>query len=146
MDGGEWGFKQQTKNHSITPPPSLTISHSDIRSRVQHAESERDSKFNQAFSNHCSYWDGQHPGNYEHFRFDKGWHLGFSDAQAFFVGRADGSVKDGGSGVGGDKIGFLDLWVRKRIVDSGQANGKFLWEWEQGFRQGVGAFYECVGV
>lgn len=145
MDGGEWGFKQQVKNQAITPPTSLTLSHEDIQQRIQRARSQQDDRFNAAFGGHCSYWDGQ-GGNYEHFRFEKGWRLGFSDAEAFFTARAEGKVPSGGSRVGGDKIGFLDLWIRKRIVDSGQAVGACLWEWEAGFRQGVGAFYELVGV
>lgn len=49
-------------------------------------------------------------------------------------------------GEGGDKIGMLDLWIRKRLVDSGLCVGKFTWEWEQGFRQGVRDFYESAGV
>ncbi|KAL1296917.1 hypothetical protein AAFC00_004528 [Neodothiora populina] len=142
MDGGEWGFKQQTKNSAITPPHSLTLSHDDVRGRISHAQSQKDGKCGNTFGSHCQYWDGQHPGNYEHWRFEKGWHLGFNDAMTFFGARADGQLK----GDGGDKIGFLDLWIRKRIVDSGQAPGGFLWEWEQGFRQGIRDFYDLAGI
>lgn len=141
MDGGEWGFKQCTKNGAITAPPNLNIPHQDIQGRISHAQSQKDGKFGQTFGAHCSYWDGQ-GGNYEHWRFEKGWHLGFNDAASFLGMRANGGLK----GEGGDKIGFLDLWIRKRIVDSGQAAGGLLWEWEQGFRQGVRDFYELAGV
>ena len=40
---------------------------------------------------------------------------------------------------------MLDLWILKRLKESGQG-GKFVWEWEQGFRQGVRDFYQCAGV
>lgn len=53
--------------------------------------------------------------------------------------RANGGLQ------GGDKIGMLDIWTKKRIIESGQA-GKYLWEFEQGFRQGVRDFYELAGV
>lgn len=142
MDGGEWGFKQQTKVGAITPPQNLTLSHQDVQGRIQHAQSQKDGKFGNTFGSHCGYWDGTHPGNYEHWRFENGWHLGFNDASTFFGMRAGGQLP----GDGGDKIGMLDLWIRKRIVDSGQGIGGFLWEWEQGFRQGVRDFYELAGV
>lgn len=53
-----------------------------------------------------------------------------------------------GNNSGGDKIGFLDLWVRKRIAESGNMKSQagFGWEWEQGFRKGLGDFYGVVGV
>jgi hypothetical protein len=59
----------------------------------------------------------------------------------FFGARANGRLP----GTGGDKIGMLDIWTKKRIVESGQA-GKLLWEFEQGFRQGVRDFYELAGI
>jgi hypothetical protein len=46
---------------------------------------------------------------------------------------------------GGDKIGMLELWVLKRIRESGQG-GKFVWEYEQGLRQGVRDFYQLAGI
>lgn len=143
MDGGEWGFKEQTKNGSITPPASLTLPAHEIHSRIQHAQSQKDGKCGQTFGAHCGYWDGNHPGEYEHWRFENGWRQGFDDALAFFGARANGQLP---GGEGGDKIGFLDLWVRKRILESGQAMGPSLWEWESGFRQGVKDLYELVGV
>ena len=141
MDGGEWGFKQQTKDGAITAPHNLFLSHDAIRNRISNAQSQLDAKCGQTFGSHCHYWDSNHPGNYEHWRFEQGWKLGFNDAMTFFGMRANGHLY----GAGGDKIGMLDLWVLKRIVESGQA-GKLLWEFEQGFRQGVRDFYEVAGV
>ena len=46
---------------------------------------------------------------------------------------------------GGDKIGMKELWVLKRIRESGQG-GAFVWEYEQGIRQGVKDFYQLAGI
>lgn len=42
-----------------------------------------------------------------------------------------------------DMIGSLELWMLKRLRDSGQS-GDFAWEYEHGFRQGVSAFKESM--
>ena len=44
------------------------------------------------------------------------------------------------------RLGMLDLWCLKRLRESGQAGAAFVWEWEQGLRQGVRDLYECAGV
>lgn len=141
MDGGEWGFKQCTNNHAITAPHNLTFPLDDVQSRLSHAQSQLEPQCQGAMGSHCHYWDSNHPGQYEHHRFEHGFRVGFQDAMAFFGMKANGGVR----GVGGDKIGMLDLWVRKRILESGQG-GRFVWEFEQGLRQGVQAFYGCVGI
>jgi hypothetical protein len=46
---------------------------------------------------------------------------------------------------GGDKIGCLELWVLKRVRESGMRGG-FVWEFEQGVRAGIRDFYEVAGV
>ena len=38
-----------------------------------------------------------------------------------------------------------ELWVLKRIRESGQG-GAFVWEYEQGIRQGVKDFYQLAGI
>lgn len=141
MDGGEWGFKQQTKIRAITPPNSLCLSPSDVQSRLSHAQSQQEGQLQSTMGAHCNYWDSTYPGQYEHWRFEQGWRVGFNDALAFFGMRANGGLQ----GHGGDKIGMLDIWVKKRIVESGQA-GKNLWEFEQGLRQGVRDFYQLAGI
>ncbi|KAK4541399.1 hypothetical protein LTR36_008000 [Oleoguttula mirabilis] len=137
MPGGEWGFKNMTEKQAIVPPPSLTLS--DVPSRVQHAQGQQGQLKQNAVGAHSHYWDTNHPGQYEHWRFEQGWDLGFGDAAAFFGMRSQGGVQ------GGDKIGMLDLWVLKRLRDSGQG-GKLVWEFEQGLRQGVKNFYESAGI
>jgi len=142
MDGGEWGFAEQTKKSNILPPQSLLLSADDVRSRVNTAQAQRGQRKDAAVNNHTNYWNQTAPGEtFEPWRFGAGWDVGFSDALAFFSIRANGGLQGGG----GDRIGCLDLWVRKRIAESGQGGG-FVWEWEQGFRQGVGDLYGVVGI
>lgn len=142
MDGGEWGFVEQTKKRNIVPPQSLTLPAGDVQSRIQHAQSMRQELGSQARSNHEGYWNQTSPGKeFQHDLYSQGWDIGFSDAQSFFGMRSQGS-----SGVdGGDKIGMLEVWTKKRLLESGQ-RGEFVWEWEQGFRAGLGAFYSTIGI
>jgi aryl-phospho-beta-D-glucosidase BglC (GH1 family) len=139
MPGGEWGFKQMTDSHAITPPFSLTLDSGDVQSRIQNAQGQQQDKRGDSVGAHAHYWDTNHPGTYEHQRFEQGWDVGFSDAMAFFGQRSQKGLN------GGDKIGMLDLWVLKRLKDSGQG-GKFVWEFEQGLRQGIKDFYQCAGI
>jgi aryl-phospho-beta-D-glucosidase BglC (GH1 family) len=139
MPGGEWGFRQMTEAHAIVPPPSLTLSAGDVQGRIQSAREQQGQRKQNAVGAHMGYWNNNHPGQYEHWRFEQGWDVGFNDAMTFFGQRSQLEID------GGDKIGMLDLWVLKRLRESGQG-GKFVWEFEQGLRQGVRDFYECVGV
>ncbi|KAK5165943.1 Glucan 1,3-beta-glucosidase 3 [Saxophila tyrrhenica] len=141
MPGGEWGFREKSEQGAITPPISLTLHASEIASRTSGAQTQRDFKRGNTWGQHCQYWDTNFPGQYEHHRFPEGWDVGFADATAFF-----GMRSQAGQGVGGDKIGMLDLWVLKRLRESGQVGSAFAWEWEVGFRQGVRDFCELVGV
>ncbi|OQO03206.1 hypothetical protein B0A48_11461 [Cryoendolithus antarcticus] len=139
MEGGEWGFKQMTKAGAITPPVGLTLSVQDVQSRISHAQQGQQSARTQAISQHCQYWDHNHPGQYEHWRFEQGWDVGFSDAMVFFRMRRQRSLN------GGDRIGMLELWVLKRLRESGMG-GKFVWEFEQGVRKGVADYYQLAGI
>ncbi|KAF2717490.1 glycoside hydrolase family 5 protein [Polychaeton citri CBS 116435] len=139
MPGGEWGFRKMTENHAIVPPTSLTLPASDIQNRVSNAQSQQHDRKQGSVGAHCHYWDTNHPGQYEHWRYEQGWDVGFNDAMAFFQSRAQRGLD------GADKIGMLDIWVLKRLRDSGQGGG-YVWEFEQGFRQGVKDFYQCTGV
>jgi hypothetical protein len=143
MPGGEWGFRQMTEHGAITAPSNLLLSADDVSRRTRAAEGQRDGRRGGSWGAHCQYWDSRHPGEYEHWRFETGWNLGWNDACAFFGMRAE--TDGGGGGGGGDKIGMLELWVLKRLRDSGQG-GAFAWEFEVGLRQGIRDFYECVGV
>lgn len=145
MDGGGWGFKEQVKKGNISPPASLTLPAQEVRNRAQHSQSQRQGMADSARRSHEEYWNNTAPGKkFEHHLYSDGWETGFSDAQKFFTMRADGAL-GGKAGEGGDKIGCLEIWVKKRLLESGN-RGEFVWEWEQGLRSGVAAFYHCVGV
>ncbi|CAK4032617.1 glycoside hydrolase family 5 [Lecanosticta acicola] len=139
MPGGEWGFKQMTEQNAIVAPASLALEPGDVQGRINSASSQRDFRRGNTWGAHCQYWDTNHPGHYEHERFARGWDVGFEDAAAFFGMRSQHGQR------GADKIGMLDVWTLKRLRESGQG-GPFVWEYEDGFRQGIADFYGCVGV
>lgn len=126
-----------------------------------------------AMGEHEAYWDARSGKSayFEHWRYGDGWHQGWCDARDFFAGRANGLIptaeKAVGIGcrfgvkakkedtvVGADKIGFLDLWILKRMRDEGRAGVgdrdregcEFGWEWEHGFRKGVCDFEHVVRI
>ena len=137
--GGEWGFKQMTEQYAIVHPKHLALTSDEVTKRIDIAQAQRDGRRGNDWGSHCSWWDGNHPGEYEHWRFEKGWTLGWDDAIAFF------GMRNTSGYIGGDKIGMLDLWILKRLRESDQTSS-FVWEWEHGFRQGVKAFYEAAGI
>ena len=146
MDGGEWGFVEQTKKENVLPPFFLTLPTLEVRSRAQAARGRRGDLGYSARQFHEEYWNRTCPGKrFEHQLYSEGWDVGFSDALKFFGMRADGAFGEKIASEGGDKIGCLELWVKKRLLDSGR-RGEFVWEWEQGFRNGVAALYQCVDI
>jgi len=146
MDGGEWGFVEQTKKGNVTPPNYLTLPANDVKNMNIAASQKREELRHTAISGHEAYWNSTAPGKiFEHQLYHEGWDVGFSDAQNFFTMRADGALGDKAAGVGGDKIGCLDIWVKKRWLESSH-RGEFVWEWEQGLRAGIKALEDCVGI
>ncbi|KAF1924570.1 glycoside hydrolase family 5 protein [Didymella exigua CBS 183.55] len=136
MPGGEWGFKAQTDAKNIVPPQHATLHPDEKVARLDRARSEQDGRKQQAFQEHVNYWNQADPnGTYEHEKYEYGWHIGYSDALAFFAG----------CGSHGDRIGMLELWVLKRIRESGYRGG-FTWLFEQGIRKGVIDFYNAAGI
>lgn len=128
LPGGEWGFIPQTNNRAIIPPSSLCIPPEDLRNRLQGARDQVNRLMQASVNGHVDYWNNAAPNKpFEHWRYENGWKLGFSDALAF----------------GANKIGCLELWVLKRIRDSGM-RGPFVWEFEQGLRAGISAFYQAA--
>jgi hypothetical protein len=145
MDGGEWGFVEQTKKGNIAPPPWSLIPKDEVNRRTDDAQAKREQLKEAALRSHVDYWNRTAPGKkFEHERYGQGWDVGFSDAVCFFEMRANGYLGSEATG-GGDRIGCLDIWVQKRLRESGQG-GEFIWEWEQGFRAGVAALYGVVGI
>ncbi len=138
MDGGEWGLFEMVKKGAVLPSPNLVMPAEEVRMAAERARQQRLDRKEQARDAHVCYWDSTAPGGqFEHWRFEQGWDLGFADALAFFEMRASGNLP--GARHGGDVIGVLELWILKRLRETGQTGG-FAWEWEHGFRQGVGDF------
>ena len=147
MDGGAWGFKQQTNDGAIVPPTSLAMPAEEIKNRTRAAAEQYQPLQQAALREHSEYWDRTSPGtHFEHWRFGQGWDLGWSDARSFFEARALGVMPGGGDG--GDKIGCLDVWVQKRMRETGSTKeqASLGWEWEHGFRKGIADFYNTVGI
>ncbi|KAH7330186.1 glycoside hydrolase superfamily [Rhexocercosporidium sp. MPI-PUGE-AT-0058] len=146
MDGGEWGFVEQVKKGNISPSQYLTLPSQEVRNRIGAAEARRGELAHTARQNHENYWNQAAPGkHFEHHLYSDGWSIGFSDAQKFFGMRSEGALGGNAAREGGDRIGCLEIWVKKRLLESGQ-RGEFVWIWEQGLRAGVGSFNECVGM
>lgn len=144
MDGGEWGFVQQVKNNSITPPPWFCLSPKVVAAVLIRAPIAREERRERALAAHVDYWKRQEAAQtYEHWRFGVGFDLGYRDALAFFGMRNEGQL--GPNRDGADKIGCLEIWIRKRIIEV-EMVGPYAWEFEAGFRQGVGGLYEEAGL
>ncbi|KAF1828357.1 glycoside hydrolase [Decorospora gaudefroyi] len=136
MPGGEWGFQAKTDDGSVVPPKYALMSGDHRRGMIEKARHERDGRLHEAMQQHVSYWSGVDPnGTYEHEKFEHGWQVGYQDAFAFFEGR----------GTPSDKIGMLEVWVLKRIRESGYRGG-FTWLFEQGLRKGVRDFYVAAEI
>lgn len=148
MPGGEWGFEEQTRKGNISAPNSLFLPSQEVLNRVQAAHGQRGQLATTDRSNHENYWNSTQPGKrFEHHLYSQGWEVGYLDALNLFKMRAEGHVGERARNLvgGGDKIGCLEVWTKKRLLQSG-VRGEFAWEWEQGFRRGVQAFYAVVGV
>lgn len=144
MDGGEWGLIEMVKKGAVLPSRNLTMPFEEVKVAAERARRQRLDRKKQAVDSHVDYWESTAPGGqFEHWRFELGWDLGFADALAFFEMRACRNMQEARTGA--DSIGFLELWVMKRLRETEQVGG-FVWEWEQGFRQGVGNFGDCVLV
>ena len=147
MSGGEWSYEDQVRKGNVVPPNFLTLPPGEVLNRVHTAQDRKAQLAHTDRSNHENYWNSTSPGKrFQHELYSSGWDIGFSDALYFFKMRAEGSFGAHARDLvgGGDKIGCLDVWVKKRLLES-NARGEFVWEWEQGIRKGVAAFYDVVG-
>ncbi|KAF2850162.1 glycoside hydrolase family 5 protein [Plenodomus tracheiphilus IPT5] len=136
MPGGEWGFVAQSNAGNVVPPKLATLSAEDKQTLGGKAKHEMDGRSYEAVQQHVAYWSQTDPnGHYEHEKYEYGYKVGYQDAYAFFEGRS----------TQGDKIGMLELWVLKRIRESGFRGG-FTWLFEQGLRKGIQDFYAAVEI
>ena len=142
MDGGEWGVFEMVKKGALTTPGKLTLSFEDVRTTAEKARSQQFDRRKAGVDAHVSYWNNTAPGTaFEHWRFEQGWDLGFADALAFFEMRSCGYVT--GAKKWADVIGCVEPWIMKRLGESKQPKNQ-QWLWEHGFRQGLGAFSDCI--
>jgi hypothetical protein len=138
--GGEWGFAEQTQNGAVTPHPIQNIPWPEIPAICERARQRQAGCMYDAVNQHTSYWQNTSPNmGFEHWRFEFGWIQGYLDALVFFEGRGTQAVASG------NKIGCVELWVLKRIRESG-FRGEFVWEFEQGLRRGIKDFEGIVGI
>ncbi|KAF2676106.1 glycoside hydrolase family 5 protein [Lentithecium fluviatile CBS 122367] len=146
MPGGEWGFQAQaspdpsTGIRAISPPVHSLHPSRDMFKLLERAQYCKDERMYSAVAQHVSYWDhinSNQPS--EHWRYENGWKVGYQDAYQFFEGKLPEAMPQG------NKIGNLELWVMKRIRESGFRGGS-VWEYEQGLRSGVRDFNHVVGI
>ncbi|KAF1843103.1 glycoside hydrolase family 5 protein [Cucurbitaria berberidis CBS 394.84] len=136
MPGGEWGFTAQSDAGNIVPPPYTQLSLEERGWFVEKARDEKDRRMRKAVQQHVTYWRRVDPhGSYEFEKYQHGWNVGFQDALAFFEGRA----------TQGDKIGMLEIWVLKRVRESGY-RGALTWQFEHGLRKGIQDLYAAVEI
>lgn len=109
MDGGEWGFVEQTKKSNITAPQYMLASSQEVREKAHQAVLQKEELGTKARADHENYWNNAARGKVmEHQRYIDGWNLGFDDALAVYSMRSNGGF---GQAVdsGADKLGCLML-------------------------------------
>lgn len=125
--GGAWGFLEQVDAQNLPPPSHLTMPSSTIKEVVEKASKQREIELDPGLRG-------------AHFEYKAGWELGWNDAKAFFVWNSSKFDREGG-----DRIGMLDLWARKRLIDRGtKIDRRLAREFEKGLRQGIADFEACV--
>jgi len=142
MPGGEWGFKAQSnpENRMIFPPRHAFTHERDMLNLLVRAQSRKDERMSRAVDQHHAYYEHLAPNvPAEHWMYENGWKVGYQDAYAFFEGFGTEAVR------WGNKIGSLELWVLKRVRESG-FRGTFVWEFEQGVRRGINDFNAVAGI
>ncbi len=91
---------------------------------------------NDARRSYEEYWNRTCPEKkFEHALCSERWDVELSDVIKFFSVRAGDALGENAAVEGSDKIGCLETWVEKRLLDLGK-RGEFVWELEQGFRKG----------
>ncbi|KAF5867506.1 putative glucan -beta-glucosidase protein [Botrytis fragariae] len=138
MDGGGWGFVEQVKKGNIIAPAYMSWSVEEVKEKLMKAEMQKDEIMQKMVKDHVDYWTHEDPEKeFRHDLYEKGWKVGWEDAAAFFEWRGEKG--------GADRLGSLEIWIKKRLIESGE-RGEFLWELEQGFRWGVREFENCVEI
>jgi hypothetical protein len=146
MPGGEWGFEAQSEpqNRFIFPPPHAFIPECNIFGLLECARNRKAERMSKATDQHRAYHDHFAPHALTDFSlYENGWKLGYQDAYVFFGGKANDKANEAIEP--GNRLGNVELWVLKRIRESG-FKGDLLWEFEQGMRRGIHDFNAVVGI
>ena len=72
---------------------------------------------------HIAYWS-QHQGQYDHWRFEHGFVVGWQDAYLYFESSACGTVAS--------EMGFKGPWAKRRLEEHVQSTGSGPGLWEFG--------------
>ncbi|KAI5789385.1 putative glucan 1,3-beta-glucosidase precursor [Pyronema domesticum] len=136
MDGGEWGFVEQTKKGNIPPPASLTFSFEKREQIAERARRKHVQLQTAALKEHVDYWTKQVSEQMEHWRYEMGFTVGFVDALNFWRMR-------------GATVGFVNLWAGKRLREhvlehAGNGTRAYLWEFEHGVRRALRDFEQIL--
>lgn len=149
-----WNFKDQVEHGAISPPKYSVLSVGEVKSKLAEADQKRSRLMTLSMDKHVSYF-AKIGGLYEHWRYADGWHLGFTDARAFFAFKLERSAFEpydsskNGVIIGADRIGAIDLWVLKRMKEEDAISKdkcEFVWELEHGIRAGIKDFNAVVGL
>lgn len=120
-DGGEWGFVPSLNSGALLSQPT--------QSKIEPNDDDLRDHLRNAFSCHENYWKEQNPNeNYEHWRFEDGFSIAWKDSVEF-------------SKFNGSKLGRLHAWKssrRQEHIDT-KGDSRFIWEWDEGFDQGLQA-------
>lgn len=112
---GEWSFEAQVRKQNIPLPESLTLNSQQVRSRGETAIAQRDVLYTKAVAKYVQECDKKNPGFvYDHKIWCQGWEVGYSDAFQFFQMRSTGKLGAEVQDTGGDRIGCLEIWIKKR--------------------------------
>ncbi|SCU80363.1 LADA_0B06876g1_1 [Lachancea dasiensis] len=114
-DGGEWGFRPMVEKNCIPRRP-----------RVDPATD--DGKLQHIVDGHAAYWKDK-GDKFEHWRFEEGLQAAVADVAAF--NEFDHS-----------RVGRTHYFTSLRKAQHVAAKGdsSFVWEWEQGYQQGLANF------
>lgn len=127
-----WGFYSAVEQGVL---PQHLDPHRGQRRSIHELEGARQGAQENALNSHTAYWDQQGGGPYEHWRFAEGFNLAWSDSLEF--------LKEDES----NEIGFFGQWQKARTAAYSQSKGqgsRFIWEFKQGFIQGVLAFKSAL--
>ncbi|ODV90860.1 glycoside hydrolase family 5 protein [Tortispora caseinolytica NRRL Y-17796] len=127
MPGGEWGIKQMVMQGAI---PSARQPDSKV------SDTSRTAKCQEMLATHANYWNQTSPGeSMEHWRFEKGFMRGWSDAAAYW--------KFNKSVIGNRRRYRLDR-LSRHVGECGTS--KYLWEFEHGYNQGREALEKSLNA